>query len=252
MLFNLYFKIVGKDGELSSHQHEFSVTGLGYSSLPVLSRLFILLNLTSVFQFLFFVLLCMCTLPLAVCRLTLSSQLQDKVCLLTRFYLLSSLDSIYLPLVLYPLYLAAGPWCVGEMMTGRYGIIFTWGTLFWTSTGFTYLPTTTTWLFATVHLATVHLPVIFLLSSLILARFNSLEENGTKSLWVKVYQILILLSCIQQGFLVYYQYYAYGVSTLLGGMRAGDLVITILLWRKVLKLDFSSFSKYRYINLHVE
>ena len=228
------------------------MTGQGYSSLPILSRLFILLNLTSIFQFLFLVFFCICTLPLALCRTTLSSNLQDKSCILTRFYLLSSLDGIYFPLILYPIYLAAGPWCIGEMMTSSYGIIFTWGTLFWTETGFTYLPTTTTWLFATVHLATVHLPVTILLSSLVLARFKSLEENGVKNYQIKVYQVLLLLSCIQQGFLVYYQYQSYGVSTLLGGMRAGELVLTIILWRRVLNLDISCFSRYRFSNIHVE
>lgn len=44
-----------------------------------------------------------------------------------RMWMLSTIDRLYFPLVLYPLYLSFGPWCFGYIIEDHLGVIFAWG-----------------------------------------------------------------------------------------------------------------------------
>lgn len=47
--------------------------------------------------------------------------------ILQQFSILTSVDRIFWPIILYLIYLAIGPWVVCEIIDGHYGIIFSWG-----------------------------------------------------------------------------------------------------------------------------
>lgn len=44
-----------------------------------------------------------------------------------KFWILSSVDRIFWPLFLYPIYLSCGPWSIGHIIEDHIGIIFAWG-----------------------------------------------------------------------------------------------------------------------------
>ena len=81
-----------------------------------------------------------------------------------RLFLLSHVDCLFWPLVLTPVYIALGPWLVGELIHDHTGIIFIWGT--WVAGSF--LPGTLTYLYAAIHLAVATLPTQLFLAVLVL------------------------------------------------------------------------------------
>lgn len=47
--------------------------------------------------------------------------------MIKKFWILSTVDRIFWPLVLYPIYLCIGPWSVGHIIEDHIGVIFAWG-----------------------------------------------------------------------------------------------------------------------------
>jgi hypothetical protein len=55
--------------------------------------------------------------------------LRRSVCCWRRLWLLSTIDRLFYPLVLFPLYLTVGPWFVGDVIDDHMGATFLWGTV---------------------------------------------------------------------------------------------------------------------------
>lgn len=55
----------------------------------------------------------------ASCRTSMS--------MLQQLWILSSVDRLFWPIILYCVYLAVGPWVICEIVDGRYGAVFVWG-----------------------------------------------------------------------------------------------------------------------------
>lgn len=46
---------------------------------------------------------------------------------LRKVWILSTVDRLFWPIVLYPVYLTFGPWSIGYIIEDHVGIIFAWG-----------------------------------------------------------------------------------------------------------------------------
>lgn len=46
---------------------------------------------------------------------------------LRKLWMLSAVDLTFWPVVLYPLYVAFGPWSIGYLVEDHIGIVFLWG-----------------------------------------------------------------------------------------------------------------------------
>lgn len=47
--------------------------------------------------------------------------------LIRKLWILSSIDRIFYPLMLYTLYICIGPWSIGYIIEDNLGVIFAWG-----------------------------------------------------------------------------------------------------------------------------
>lgn len=101
-----------------------------------------------------------------------------KYPLLKRFvcqmWLLSSIDCLYFPLICYPIYLAVGPWSVGDVITGHTGVVFVWG--IFVKNGF--LPGFQTYLHGFYQLFLCQFPLIFIYASIVYNRYESLNPKS--------------------------------------------------------------------------
>ncbi|CAN7993487.1 unnamed protein product, partial [Ixodes pacificus] len=138
-LHELHVQVTDANGTvLAEHRTEFSLDG----ARPVFSLAVRLLlqGGISALQALFGLLLCACLLPLcwfklvqALCKgqLGRGSAGGCRGCcsgFALRMHLLVSVDVLFWPLLLFPVYVAVGPWFVGELVDGHYGVCFLWGT----------------------------------------------------------------------------------------------------------------------------
>jgi hypothetical protein len=82
--------------------------------------------------------LIMCILPLIVLRILHKLVEEKKLHLprlrgnccklwLRKFWVMSTVDRLFWPVILYPLYLSFGPWSIGYLVEDHLGVIFAWG-----------------------------------------------------------------------------------------------------------------------------
>ncbi|PNF33569.1 hypothetical protein B7P43_G16995 [Cryptotermes secundus] len=109
-------------------------------SFRLLPRLALMSNISLVFQCLFGTMLTLCVLPLCILkylhrlvRARKHYRPRVSICFfqnwIRKLWILSTVDRVFYPLVLYALYLTVGPWSIGEVIEGHTGIIFAWGTI---------------------------------------------------------------------------------------------------------------------------
>lgn len=140
-------------------------------SFQVLPRLALMSNISTVFQFLFGTLLALCVLPLCILkylhklvkarklqRPRLSSNFFQNW--IRKMWILSTVDRVFYPLVLYALYLTVGPWSIGEVIEGYTGIIFAWGII----VNGAYLPGSFTYAYGFLQMCTFQLPMTLILA----------------------------------------------------------------------------------------
>lgn len=147
-----------------------------------------------------------------------------------RVWLLSKIDRLFYPIVLYAIYIPLGPWLVGELVDGYIGTIFAWGILIKGS----YLPEPFTYMYGSVQLMCVQLPLILILAYSLEHRL--VEQNVTKvRLLLKNLPFVFLLSI--QMLLAYFFWLEYGtLSFLIGPLRTWSIGLSLVLWYKTITL----------------
>lgn len=182
---------------------------------------------------LFATLLMISVLPLLVLRL---QKLPPKYSrrfghhVLRQVWLLSKIDRVFYPIVLYAIYLPFGPWAVGQLVDGYTGAIFAWGIII----RGTFLPEPFTYMYGSVQLVFVHIPLIFVLAHSLNNRLFAQHVRGLKRL-IKNLPFVFLLSI--QMLLAYFFWLEYGTMSLLfGPLRTWSIALTILVWYKILTL----------------
>lgn len=150
--------------------------------------------------------------------------------MLRRLWLLSKIDRIYYPLVLYAAYLPIGPWAIGELIDGYIGAIFAWGILIKGS----FLPEAFTYMYGSVQLMFVQIPLVLILAHCLDYRLYGHNLRGVKRL-INNLPFVFLLSI--QFLLAYFFWLEYGTMCLIfGPLRTWSIALSILLWYKTLNL----------------
>ncbi|XP_055306031.1 transmembrane protein 62-like isoform X1 [Sitodiplosis mosellana] len=98
------------------------------------ARLILRSDATAVFQILFWLSWVICVVPLIFLRIwhelvkvgclrRRHSSCRSSMSLFQQFWILSSVDRIFWPLILYCVYLTVGPWVVSDLVDGHYGVV---------------------------------------------------------------------------------------------------------------------------------
>ncbi|XP_014363617.2 transmembrane protein 62 isoform X1 [Papilio machaon] len=231
-LHNLYVMGTDEIGRKTIVDHPFSLDGSNLQ-FKVVPRILLMLDAGGVFQTLFGTLLMVNILPLVILRF----QKRPPKCrrgiankILRRIWLLTKIDRVFYPLVLYVLYIPFGPWVVGELIDGYIGVVFAWGIVIRGS----YIPEPFTYMYGSVQLMFVHMPLVFVLAYCLEMRLFGQHLRGVKRL-LKNLPFIFLLSI--QLLLAYFYWLEYGtLAFIFGPLRTWSVFLNILLWYKTLTL----------------
>lgn len=147
-----------------------------------------------------------------------------------RFWLLTKIDKVFYPLVIYAVYIPFGPWAIGELIDGHIGAIFAWGILI----KGVFLPEPFTYMYGSVQLMFVQIPLIFVLAYTLETKLAHCNLKGFKGI-IRNLPFIVLLSI--QLLLAYYFWLEYGtLSFVLSPLRTWSIFLSITLWYKILTL----------------
>ncbi|CAH0702326.1 unnamed protein product [Spodoptera exigua] len=228
----LYVKVYDELGREAFVEHPFTLDGSAMS-FEVSPRILLMLDAGVVFQAIFGTLLLINVLPLVTLRLCKRPpRYRGKYGrqIIKRLWLLSKVDRVFYPIVLYAAYLPFGPWAIGELIDGHVGAIFAWGILIKGS----YLPEPFTYMYGSVQLMFVQVPLVFVLCHCLDYRLYGYYVRGVRRLILNL-PFVFLLSI--QLLLAYFFWLEYGtMSFLFGPLRTWSIALSLLLWYKTLNL----------------
>ncbi|XP_017772188.1 PREDICTED: transmembrane protein 62-like isoform X2 [Nicrophorus vespilloides] len=138
-------------------------------SFELLPRIALMGNVSIIFKGVFYVFLVLLLLPIISYRFTHKLVIQGKMrkpvmrkgllkSWIRKMWVLSSIDRLFWPIVLYPIYLSFGPWSVGYIIEDHIGIVFPWGTF----VNGSFLPGSFTYAYGTLQLLALQLQVLIL------------------------------------------------------------------------------------------
>ncbi|XP_026297136.1 transmembrane protein 62 isoform X2 [Apis mellifera] len=236
-------RVTDIDGRETTTFQPFALDG-SRLSFRILPRLILMSNVSNIFQFLFGTVLVLLVIPLCILRF-LHILCERKQIHRPRFrikffhswlrklWILSTVDRLFFPLVLYALYLTVGPWAVGEVIENQTGIIFAWGTFI----GNSFLPGAFTYAYGFFQLFSFHLPLMLILANRVDKRLQNTTKPNNKPL-SKICFILqylpIILLIIMQTCMAYFFWLAYGtLATILCPLRTWSIFLAMMLWHQV-------------------
>lgn len=250
-----YIEIYAKDsdGRENTEKVPFSLDGskLSFGLLP---RIALMSNLSCIFWSMFISTLFIYLTPLFVLRylhlLVLAGYIvQPNLrgnCLklwIRKAWTFTTIDRLFWPMVLYPLYLVFGPWSVGYIIEDYIGVIFSWGIF----VNGTFLPGAFTYVYGFIQLITFQIPLNFILINTVNHRFNELSNKNGKRLSLKHKLFLHLpfsLVFIIQVVMAYLFWLAYGtLAFILGPLRTWSLVLAAIVYYIALNLPERCFIK---------
>lgn len=240
-LHKLEVRIRDRAGRLRQLNQPFSLDGTRVT-FDLLARFVLMSDASVVFRILFGIALSLCVVPLCFFRmwhvLTVCGRLarprfqRFARSLCRRFWILSSVNRLFVPIVLYCLYLTVGPWSIGEVIDGHMGVIFSWG--IYVNGG--YVPSSLTYLYGFFQLTLCQLPLIWIFANLVDERYRRQYFGGGDELqqrWCSRkfrHAPFVMIIGIEVLLAVFF-WYAYGtLAFLLGPFRTWSLVMNIWLW----------------------
>ncbi|KAJ8721394.1 hypothetical protein PYW07_002169 [Mythimna separata] len=229
---NLYVKVKDELDREAFVEHPFTLDK-SLMNFELSPRILLMLDAGVVFQAIFGTLLMANVLPLVVLRLFKWPPRYRRRygrLMLRRLWLLSKIDQIFYPIVLYAAYLPIGPWAIGELIDGYVGAIFAWGILIKGS----FLPESFTYMYGSVQLLFVQIPLVLILAQCLDYRLYGQNIRGIRRL-IRNLPFVFLLSI--QLLLAYFFWLEYGTMCLIfGPLRTWSIALSILLWYKTLNL----------------
>lgn len=239
---NMHIAVLDKSGRDATFYHPFSLDGsrLQFNVFP---RMLLMFDFGIVMQVLYGLAVACCVLPYCFLRYMNKRVLDSKkqlLCLrntfvhrwLRRIWIISNINTLFYPIVLYPLYITVGPWAVAEVLEGGYGIIFIWGIFI----NGTLIPESFAYSYGFLQLFLFHGPLVSFTAYSLDKRLSEPEviRSGNKLLRVlklSGYQIPYLALLLSQLLMAYAFYLAYGlVAVLLGPVRLWPIFLVFWVW----------------------
>ena len=213
-------------------------------------RVFLMSNISSVFQFLFGCSLCVCILLL--CSLKFLHHVTSKgdsrnICrrgifrlagcrrLLRMLWLFCAADEIFWPVITYLLYLPFGPWLAGEFLDNEFGVVFSWGLFVNRS----FLPGSLTYAYGFALIVFYVIPLIVGVSYSVDVTVRRLFLQCEYSFFRQgLRQLPVALPIAVQAYLSYLMFLAYGWTSLaVGPIRSWSVVLGLYLWLQAERLS---------------
>ncbi|XP_076619314.1 transmembrane protein 62 isoform X2 [Colletes latitarsis] len=236
-------RVVDIDGREKILFQPFALDG-SRLSFRILPRIILMSSASSIFQFLFGTVLAFLVVPLCLLRflhILCERKQMHRPRFRTKFFhswfrklwVLSTVDRLFFPVVLYALYLTVGPWAIGEVIDDHTGIIFAWGTF----VGNSYLPGAFTYAYGCFQLFSFHLPLMLILAHRVDKRLQTISKPDNKSL-SKVCLLWqhtpIILLTLMQANMAYFFWLAYGtLATVLCPLRTWSIFLAMMLWHQI-------------------
>uniref|UniRef100_A0A0A9YRK4 Transmembrane protein 62 n=1 Tax=Lygus hesperus TaxID=30085 RepID=A0A0A9YRK4_LYGHE len=211
-----------------------------YTEFDVLPRFVLMLSFSSVLQTLFVFSLTSCVFPLCIVKALVRWNCGPLASLrrgyfrnwVRRLWLLSESGWLFVLVVFYPIYVALGPWAIGEVMDGHYGIIFIWGTY----VNGQFVHELSTYGYGFIQLAIFHFPLLVFTSYALDQRKTALEANRQDSifrscinLWLCTVPFITILLC--QTWMAFLFWSAYGVTAVvMSPVRTWPIFMTLGAW----------------------
>lgn len=201
-------------------------------------------DLNVIFRTFFGVAVALCIAPLIFCRIwfilvkynKLSSPQYlirgNRCCRCVRnYWILSTVDRITMPIILYCIYLTIGPWTYGEVTTGINGYVFAWG--IYIDGG--YVPQPLTYFYGFFQLMFCQLPLIYTFAYIISKKFfqihNAKKYTPTKCHMFMENGIFFFIMLLEL-FIIFIFWYTYGIlSVFIGPFHTWSIVLNIILWQ---------------------
>jgi len=102
-----------------------------------------------------------------------------KFCLFKKLFLVCSYNKIFIPLVLFVIYMAFGPWIVGSLIEGHSGAVFAWGVIVNKQMVHSQVP----FAYYFLHFLLIHPVVVLVLGHVLDYRNSFLTSNVRSSKW---------------------------------------------------------------------
>lgn len=232
-------------GRTKHHSQPFSLDGtkLSFGLLP---RLALMTNASTGFKVLFGIFNIISIVPLLVFKTLHYFTKDGKIgkprtkrgilrLIVRKLWILSSIDRIFWPLIIYPIYLTVGPWSIGYIVENHIGAIFAWGIY----VDGKFLPGSFTYAYGFIQLLTFQIPLTFILAHGVDYRFQNLVKKPGIVSWCSKISLhlpfMFLLSI--QILMAYFFWLAYGtLAFLIGPLRTWSVFIAIILWYLTLSL----------------
>lgn len=238
-----------EEGRSATVSQRFSLDSKSASggNFTILARFALMTDFTVIFVALFAVAYSLCVVPLLVFRVwhKLTVRRGEKrprikgKCLrllVRRFWLLSSVNRLFYPLILFYGYLLVGPWTVGEIIDGHWGWVFMWGIFVKGA----FMPGTLSYLYGFFQLLFCQLPLIVIYANMVDFKFREEFSGVTRkrtrfqSFWPHLPFILIIT--VELALAVFY-FIAYGsVSFVLGPIRTWSVILHMILFHQAYNL----------------
>ncbi|KAL1489693.1 hypothetical protein ABEB36_013633 [Hypothenemus hampei] len=249
-----YIEVYVKDteGREKTEKSPFALDGTKLT-FGVLPRLALMSNLSYIFWSFFIVTLIVYLLPLILMKyfhkaITAGFFAQPRLkgncikCWTKRLWILTTVNRIFWPMVLYPLYLVFGPWSVGYIVEDYIGVIFSWGIF----VDGAFLPGSFTYAYGFIQMITFQIPLTFILISTVYQRYNQLSLKPGKASFKRtiVAHLPFAIVFTIQVIMAYLFWLAYGtMAFILGPLRTWSLVLAAIVYYTALHLPESCFRR---------
>ncbi|XP_059613492.1 transmembrane protein 62-like [Phlebotomus argentipes] len=228
------------DGREKSVRQAFSLDGTSIS-FAMKARFVLMTEACNIFQAFFGTTLVLCLLPLIIFRVWHMAVVRGRAkrpriqwsfvrCWVRRLWLLSSVNRLFYPLLVFFIYLLVGPWSVADVIDGHFGVVFMWGIL----VDGVLLPGSLTYLYGFFQIALCQLPLTYVYASILDRRYRHTISPPTrpKGRFRKCLQHLPFLTIITvELILMYFHWASYGfLALILGPLRTWSLILNFTLW----------------------
>ncbi|XP_053613017.1 transmembrane protein 62-like [Plodia interpunctella] len=243
-LHHLFVTVTDELEKETTIDHIFSLDGSSVR-FEIPPRILLMLDACTIFQGVFATLLLAAILPLVYLRFQKRAPKYNRTCgshVLRRLWLLSKIDKIYYPLILYTIYLPFGPWAIGELIDDHIGIVFAWGIVI----RGTFIPEAFTYMYGSVQIMFVQIPLLFVLAHSLKTKLFCQNIKGVRRLFSNL-PFIFLLSI--QLLLAYFFWLEYGtMAFIFGPLRTWSVPLNIMLWYNTWNLPLEHCRKLRNLN----
>ncbi|CAH0560338.1 unnamed protein product [Brassicogethes aeneus] len=242
---NIEAEVRDVNGRKTIESQPFAIDGsrLSFSFLP---KMTLMTNASAMFRAMFAAMIIASIVPLSILKylnelVAVGKMTKPKLhgcgrAWLRRLWLLSTVNRLFWPMILYPVYLIIGPWSIGYLVEDHIGVIFAWGIF----VNGAYLPGSFTYAYGFIQLVTFQVPLTLILAKAVDHRFKVLLLKPPRKeslICAGLRHLPFALIFTMQVIMAYLFWLAYGtMAFFLGPLRTWSIILALFLYYEALFL----------------